>query len=75
MTQGVASTRGHCAGNGGLRGHSVGSMFPYMIVLCGHPDAVTYQVWGPGGFRSRQFGSWDEAGKLAHQLKEADEDV
>lgn len=29
--QGVASTKGHCAGNGGLRGHSVGGVFPCVI--------------------------------------------
>jgi len=29
-THGVSATSGHCASNGGLRGHSVGDVFPYI---------------------------------------------
>lgn len=61
MTHGTASTRGHCAGNGGLRGHSVGDVFPCVIVACGMPDSLTYQVWYPNGDKGRQWGSYQQA--------------
>lgn len=35
MQAGVAATRGHLASNGGLRGHSVGDIFPYIHMYKG----------------------------------------
>lgn len=70
---GVSSTRGHSAGNGGLRGHSCGDVFPYIIVACGHPDSLTYQVWCPDGTKSKQYGSYDEAYRIASWHKECDD--
>lgn len=32
---GVAATRGHLADNGGVRGHSAGDVFPFIIVGTG----------------------------------------
>lgn len=32
---GVASTRGHLSDNGGVRGHSAGDVFPFIIVGTG----------------------------------------
>lgn len=70
MTHGIASTRGHCAGNGGLRGHSVGDIFPLIIVACGHPDSLTYQVWYPDGRKGMQHGAYELAYREAQWHKE-----
>ncbi len=34
--------------NSGLREHSVGDIYPYVIVLVGKPDTLTYHVTGKG---------------------------
>lgn len=49
MSHGIASTKGHSASNGGLRGHSIGDVFPYIVVAQGPFDALEWNVRGPNG--------------------------
>ncbi|WWY65386.1 hypothetical protein [Escherichia phage vB_EcoP_LHP] len=65
MTHGVASTLGHCAGNGGLRGHSVGEHFPCVIYQKGTPDALTHWVLQPNGVHAGPMATFDEAALAA----------
>lgn len=46
---GVSSTKGHMSSSGGIRGHSAGDVFPYVIVLVGSfVSGFKYHVIGPG---------------------------
>lgn len=65
MTHGVASTKGHCAGNGGLRGHSVGGVFPCVIYGKGTFENFTYWVKQPNGVDAGPHATWEEAYKTA----------
>ena len=56
---GVNKTKGHIAGSAGLRGHSVGSVFPFVIMLMGNP--ARHYVQQPNGVRVGPFKSYDEA--------------
>lgn len=59
---GVAATKGHCAGNGGLRGHSVGEAFPCVIMAVGNPhDKLVWRVVQPNGFTTPDLASYDAA--------------
>lgn len=52
MSHGVAATKGHLASNGGLRGHSVGESFPYIVVAQGNPNSpegIKWNVRAPHG--------------------------
>lgn len=49
MSHGIASTSGHLASNGGLRGHSVGDVFPYIVVAQGTFDNLKWNVRAPHG--------------------------
>lgn len=62
---GVHNTRGHCMGNGGLRGHSVGEYFPCVIYQKGTPDALTHWVLQPNGVHAGPHATWDEAALAA----------
>lgn len=45
-------TSGHCSGNGGLRGHSVGDVFPVVPYMRGNPNEIgglTYWLRLPNG--------------------------
>ncbi len=42
-------TAGHLSDNGGLRGHSVGDIFPYRIMIQGKLDNLIYWVMNPKG--------------------------
>lgn len=46
---GVQSTKGHLASNGGLRGHSVGESFPFIIFARGPFDDIEWCVKSPSG--------------------------
>lgn len=48
---GVAATRGHLENNGGLRGHSVDKVFPYIVLAMGNPHLGTqrWYVQDPAG--------------------------
>ena len=66
--RGVAATRGHCAGNGGLRGHSVGGVFPCVVFQQGNPNTLlTYGFISPDGVEHAQFGSWEDAYAAAQE--------
>lgn len=69
MTHGVAATKGHVAGNGGLRGHSCGEVFPFVIYAQGTFDDLWYWVLQPNGLRIGPFKSWTKAEGLAKRLK------
>ncbi|AUR81865.1 hypothetical protein NVP1015O_51 [Vibrio phage 1.015.O._10N.222.51.E5] len=51
MSHGVASTAGHLASNGGIRGHSAGDSFPMLVVGKGNPfdGSFRWQVRTPKG--------------------------
>lgn len=66
MSHGVASTAGHLASNGGLRGHSVGDVFPFIPFLKGFDN---YCVRHPSGAITEGLDSWQQAENEAHHLK------
>ena len=45
----TAITSGHLASNGGLRGHSVGDIFPFRVMAQGKIDSLTWHVIKPDG--------------------------
>lgn len=51
---GVAATRGHLSDNGGVRGHSAGDIFPFILVGTGDD---MWHVQLPDG---RMFGTYDK---------------
>ncbi len=59
--RGVERTSGHLSSNGGLRGHSVGELFPCSIYLQGTYDALKYRVKFPDGSSSDKFETYEEA--------------
>lgn len=75
MTHGVASTLGHCAGNGGLRGHSVGGVFPCVIYQKGLPDALTHWVLQPNGVHAGPHATFEDAWDSAVSYNAGDDDV
>ena len=44
-----AITAGHLANNGGIRGHSAGSIFPWRVLIQGTLDNLNYWVINPKG--------------------------
>lgn len=68
MQAGVAATRGHLASNGGLRGHSVGDIFPYIHMYKG-PD-FEHWVRCPDGTEEGPFANRDAMIRFieTHQL-------
>lgn len=69
MTHGVQATKGHVAGNGGLRGHSCGEVFPFVVYQRGTPDDLYHWVLQPNGLRIGPFREYDKAENLAMRLK------
>lgn len=61
MSHGVAATAGHLASNGGIRGHSAGDVFPFIVVGTGDD---LWHVQLPDG---RMFGTYRRAGE-AHDV-------
>lgn len=65
-------TRGHLSGSGGIRGHSAGSVFPYVIVAQGTPDNLIWYVLGNGlalHENSIPYASYEAAEATALNLK------
>lgn len=62
---GVAATAGHCAGNGGLRGHSVGDVFPVVIYQRGTPGFITHWLRLPDGRDIGPYHSYDDVHRAA----------
>lgn len=69
MTHGVAATSGHLANNGGIRGHSAGAVFPFVLYMQGTFDAIGHWVLQPNGLRIGPFKTHSQAEGLAARLK------
>lgn len=69
----VQNTAGHLGGNGGLRGHSVGGVFPQVIVAKGNPADLSWYVHSPDGTTSELFKEHDAA--YAHAIKLNEEEI
>ncbi len=60
--RGISATRGHCAGQMGLRGHSVGGVFPCVVFQHGNPDAgIKWGFHTPTNEQYCNFDSYDDA--------------
>lgn len=68
---GVAATKGHLAGNGGLRGHSVGGVFPCVIYQQGTFDDLYHWVQQPNGVKAGPFLTYEEAYASAESFNNA----
>lgn len=64
------STAGHLQNNGGLRGHSVGEGFPFVVFAQGPFDKLRWKVKHPDGSVSGDFRSATTAGLYARYLKQ-----
>ncbi|CAK1256718.1 unknown function [Klebsiella phage vB_Kpl_K59PH2] len=62
---GVAATAGHCSGNGGLRGHSVGDVFPVVVYQRGTPGFITHWLRLPDGRDIGPYHSYDDVHRAA----------
>lgn len=62
---GVQSTAGHCSGNMGLRGHSVGDVFPVVVYQRGNPDSLTHWLRLPDGRDIGPYHSYDDVHRAA----------
>lgn len=62
---GVSATAGHCAGNGGLRGHSVGDVFPVVVYQRGTPGFITHWLRLPDGRDIGPYHSYDDVHRAA----------
>ncbi|WBF78441.1 hypothetical protein [Cronobacter phage EspYZU13] len=71
---GVQNTKGHVAGNGGLRGHSVGGVFPCVIYQKGLPDALTHWVLQPNGVHAGPHATFEEAWATAESYNNGQDD-
>ena len=67
MSHGVAATAGHLASNGGLRGHSVGDTFPWIVMQRGDRIGVLTPA---GWFIPDLSSTWKSAELLASGMKE-----
>lgn len=69
--RGVAATRGHLSGNGGLRGHSVGGVFPCVVFARGNPNVkLDWCFLAPNGSEFGGFISYEDAYAAAQQWLE-----
>ena len=66
------TTRGHLQSNGGLRGHSVGEHFPYVVFAQGPFDNIRWRVKCPDGRELGSFRRARTAGEYARYLKETE---
>ncbi len=48
---GIEQTRGHTADGGGLRGHSVGDFYPYIVYATGPADDLHWHVMDSTGVK------------------------
>lgn len=62
---GVQSTAGHCSGNMGLRGHSVGDVFPVVVYQRGTPGFITHWLRLPDGRDIGPYHSYDDVHRAA----------
>lgn len=47
---GIEQTKGHTADGSGLRGHSVGDVYPYIVYAKGIPGNLRWHVMHSGGW-------------------------
>lgn len=71
---GVQNTKDHCAGNGGLRGHSVGGVFPCVIYQKGIPGAITWWVRQPNGVDAGPHLTYEDAERSAESYNNGQDD-
>lgn len=63
-------TIGHKEEQMGLRGHSVGDVYPYIVFIKGNPNvALTWHVLHPNGVETGPFNNAVDAHKFAAFLK------
>ena len=62
------NTQGHLGSNGGLRGHSVGDIFPYIVFAEGKLDNLKYKIRTPDGNIVGEFNTFKDAENEAKQL-------
>lgn len=64
---GVTATRGHLSGNGGLRGHSVGGVFPCVVYASGniHEAPPVWNFVSPDSEQHTGYSSYEEAESAA----------
>ena len=65
-------TKGHLVNQGGIRGHSAGDIFPYIIMLKGTLDNLKYHVIGKGRTPDYTFAhaTYEQAHSQAVELME-----
>jgi len=63
--------KGHLTNNGGLRGHSVGDIYPWRVMISGKIDALKYWVVNPSGRPIERFFTSKGAFTRARILKGA----
>lgn len=68
MSHGVAATAGHLSSNGGIRGHSAGEHFPFIVVGTGDDK---WYVQSPNGDQSMRVDSAEMAVNIALFAKRA----
>lgn len=63
--------KGHLVNNGGLRGHSVGDIYPWRVTITGTFDSLKYWVVNPQGKLLERFFTSKGAFTRARILKGA----
>lgn len=63
---GVAATRGHLADNGGIRGHSAGECFPWVVMQKGERICI---LTPSGDIYYPALSDWEHAENLAAAMK------
>lgn len=75
VPHGVAATKGHISGQGGLRGHSVGDIFPYIVFAQGNPHVVgglRWRIRKPDGSVVGDYRHASTAHTIAKSMKESE---
>ena len=63
-------TSGHLASNGGIRGHSAGDVFPFIVLAVGTYDNLLWRIKKPsGGLMVSRFMSASRAHEVALYAK------
>lgn len=65
---GIEQTKGHTADGSGLRGHSVGDIYPFIVIGIGEPVEWTV-MWPDGTLACSRCATPHEAEDLARKLK------
>ena len=66
-------TSGHLSNNGGLRGHSAGTIFPWRVLITGTFDSLKYWIIAPNGKTSNTpYSDYKTAYTMAGIFKDLD---